>query len=47
MNYIIAEIRGYMQFMTLEAAARKVSRSHLGQKEFLIHQAVEVIKQAA
>ena len=42
MQYIILEIKGYMNFMSLEAAARKVERN--GGNFFLIAQAVKEIK---
>lgn len=44
MQHIILEIKGYMNHMTLDAAAKKVSRNHLGGKDFLIAQAVKEIK---
>ena len=44
MQHIILEIKGYMNHMTIEAAAKKVSRNHLGQKDFLISQALKEIQ---
>lgn len=44
MEYIIAEIKGYMNHMSIEKAEAKVRRNHLGGKEYLITQAVEAIK---
>lgn len=45
MKYIIVEIKGYMNYMSLDAAAAKVSRNHLGGKEYIINQAVKIIRE--
>lgn len=44
MQYFILEIKGYMKFMSLEAAVKKVERNELGRNDFLIAQAVKEIK---
>ena len=44
MQYIILEIKGYMKFMSIDSAAKKASRNHLGKKDFLIAQAVKEIQ---
>jgi len=46
MNYLIKEIKGYMSFMSFDAAVAKVRRSHLGRNDFLINQAAEAVKQS-
>ena len=44
MQYIILEIKGYMNFMSIDAAVKKVSRNHLGKKDFLIVQALKELQ---
>ena len=44
MQHLIFEIKGYMSLMPSEAAAKKVSRDHLGKKDFLISETLKEIQ---
>jgi len=44
MQHLIFEIKGYMSLMPIEASAKKVSRNHLGKKDFLISETLKEIQ---